>query len=286
MLGGVATRARLVEATSRTQVDRALAAREILVLGRGRYALPGGDEARQTAHRVSGTLSHFSAALHWGWAAKTVPDLPHVTLPRNRRVRREPLSGTVLHRADLGPDDVVDGVTSRDRTLIDCLKDPDDGAALAVADSALRDGFSPHRLVGLADAARGPGILRVRRLARVADGDAANPFESVLRSIALTVPGLHVRTQVPIYGARFLGRPDLVDDELRIILEADSFEWHGGRAELKRDARRYNDFVVHGWLVLRFAWEDVMFEPAYVREVLETLVARRTHHTCWCPGSA
>ena len=57
-----------------------------------------------------------------------------------------------------------------------------------------------------------------------------------------------------------VARPDLVDDGLRIVLEADSFEWHGGRASLARDARRYNLLVVNGWVVLRFAWEQVMHE--------------------------
>ncbi len=65
-----------------------------------------------------------------------------------------------------------------------------------------------------------------------------------------------------IYDPHFLGRPDLVDERLGIILEADSFAWHGSRAALRRDAKRYDEFVVRGWLVLRFAWEDVMSRPA------------------------
>lgn len=62
--------------------------------------------------------------------------------------------------------------------------------------------------------------------------------------------------------------------ELHVILEADSFTWHGDRQALARDAKRYNLLVADGWLVLRFAWEDVMFDPAYVRSVLEAVVAR------------
>ena len=58
-----------------------------------------------------------------------------------------------------------------------------------------------------------------------------------------------------------------------MVLEADSFEWHGDRAALRRDAKRYNLLVVEGWLVLRFAWEDVMFDPDYVRQVLVAVVA-------------
>jgi very-short-patch-repair endonuclease len=67
-------------------------------------------------------------------------------------------------------------------------------------------------------------------------------------------------------------RPDLVDLDLGVVLEADAFEWHGGRAALRSDAGRYNLMVINGWLVLRFAWEDVMFDQAYVRSVLVGIV--------------
>lgn len=102
---------------------------------------------------------------------------------------------------------------------------------------------------------------------------AANPFESVARAIALDVPGLQVTPQVTIRESGLVARCDLVDERLRIVIEADSFEWHGGRAALARDARRYNLLTVNGWIVLRFAWEQVMHEPAFVREVLVAAVA-------------
>lgn len=286
-LGGVATRAQLLRLTSRAEVDAALTSSEILVLSRGRYALPEADEAVRTAHRLSGTVSHFSAALHWGWAVKQPPPLPDVTVPGNRKVTREQRAGVTLHRAELEVDEVAGAVTTRDRTLIDCLRSPDLAAGLAVADSALRDGFSASRLVRLASEAKGPGSRQMRRLAAEASELPDNPFESSLRAIALEVAGLNVRPQVPIFNhAGFLGRPDLVDEELMIVLEADSFEWHGGRADLKRDARRYNSLVVNGWCILRFTWEDVMFDPAYVREVLTALVDERTQASARCTCAA
>jgi len=110
----------------------------------------------------------------------------------------------------------------------------------------------------------------VRRIAGLANGDAANPFESCLRHVALGVEGLHVRPQLTLPGLRL--RPDLVDEDLSVVLEADSFEWHGDRAALRRDARRYNVMVVNGWLVLRFAWEDVMFDQDHVHSVLVAVV--------------
>lgn len=102
---------------------------------------------------------------------------------------------------------------------------------------------------------------------------AANPFESGRRAIALTVPGLRVQPQVVITDCAFTVRPDLVDERLRIVLEADSFEWHGNRAALASDARRYNMLVVGGWIVLRFSYEDVMLHPEEVHRILVAAVA-------------
>ncbi|MFL6159742.1 MAG: DUF559 domain-containing protein [Marmoricola sp.] len=50
-----------------------------------------------------------------------------------------------------------------------------------------------------------------------------------------------------------------------MVLEADSHTWHSSRSALKRDCRRYIALVLAGWTVLRFAWEDVMFDQERVR---------------------
>ncbi len=281
LLGGVATRAQLIEASSRREVDAALSAGEVVAVAHGRYALPSADLARRAAHELTGVVSHRSAALLWGWAVKCQPGAPDVTVPRNRKLSEPRAGGVAIHRADLDRDDIRDGVTSRDRTLVDCLRDLPFDEALAVADSALRDGYSPDRLHRLAREARGPGSRQIRRVAAEARAEAANPFESALRAIAIEIPGLNVRPQVPLFApAEFLGQPDLVDEDLRIVLEADSFEWHGDRAALRHDARRYDLMVVNGWLVLRFAWEDVMFDPMWVRSILEAAVYERTYRSC------
>lgn len=110
---------------------------------------------------------------------------------------------------------------------------------------------------------------RCLRVAWHADGRAANPFESVLRAIALKVPGLYV---VPQEWTDDVGHPDLVDKRLRLVIEAESFEFHGKRRALYKDCERYNAFAMKGWWVVRFSWEHVMFEPDYVREVLTRMV--------------
>ena len=108
--------------------------------------------------------------------------------------------------------------------------------ALAIADSALRHGDCPPDT--LREAARvAKGRARPGSGVSPAGGRrrAANPFESVLRAIALDVPGLHVEPQVRIPGELGLDvRPDLVDVSAALVLEADSFEWHGDRAALSQ----------------------------------------------------
>lgn len=274
-LGGVTDRSTLVRLTSRTEVDAALRCGEIVRDGRGRYAVPVADKGLRAAHAISGVLSHRSAALYWGWEVKCVPPAPDVTVPRHRKLGRERRHGLAVHWAQLEPGDVVDGrVTSRERTLVDCLRSLPVDEALAIADSALRHhAVTPERLIELAENVRGRGAAACRRVARAANGKAANPFESVLRAISLEVPGLDLLPQVVLAEEPIL-RPDLVDARLRVVAEADSFEWHGSRYALKRDCRRYNRLVVLGWRVLRFAWEDVMHDADYVRACLYDVVRR------------
>jgi very-short-patch-repair endonuclease len=270
-LGGVARTGTLLRAVSRGDLERAVAAGDVVRDARGRYALPDADRARRVAARLGGVLALTSAAQVHGWAVKHVPVRAHVTVSRSRKVGDA--SDAHVHFAELSAAESLDGVTSAEVTLAQCLRLLPFDEALAVADSALREGLDPGILRAVGDSARGPGSRQMVRVSGEASPLADNPFESVLRAIALDVPGLAVRPQVTIREPGLVARPDLVDEGLRIVLEADSFEWHGGRSALSRDARRYNLLTVHGWIVLRFAWEQVMHEADYVSQVLVDAVA-------------
>jgi very-short-patch-repair endonuclease len=238
--------------------------------------VPVADRAWVAGSQLTGHVSHTSAALFWGWAVKTVPDAPHVTVPQHRTVSPARRDGMVVHYRDLAPDEISDGwVTNPVRTVIDCCIDLPFDEALAVFDSSWRAGLKP-REVQLA-ALRLPRRKRDRVLAvaRAADPRAANPFESVLRSIVTSVPGLNVEPQVPILDGAFYARVDLADQQLKLVIEADSLEFHGSRAAFDRDCRRYNGLVVRGWLVVRFTWTQVMFEPGLVAETMRALVDLR-----------
>jgi len=271
-LGGIATSAQLLEAVSRGELERALREGKVLHPARDRYTLPSADQAVRVAHEVSGILCLTNAALFHGWAVKQVPDTPHVSFRRNRNLTSAQLRLVQPHRHDLTPDDIVDGIaTSKEVTLSQCLRSLPDDEAVVVADSAARAG-ELATLARVAATASGSGAARIRGKVGEARADAANAFESVLRSIANSVGGLRVEPQRLITSVTPWARPDLVDEELRIVLEADSFEWHGDRIALRRDARRYDQLVVDGWVVLRFAWEDVMFDQEFVRSVLVAAV--------------
>ncbi len=282
--GGVATRRALVRATSRAEFDRAVQRGDIVKDAYGRYALPVADDALRAANRLSGVVSHRSAALHWGWEVKTVPERPDVTVRRKRHLAAHQAGDVDLHWYDVAPDAVVGLVTSREQTLVDCMRSLPFDEALAIADSALRHrSIAKARLVELADSIKGTGAPQARRVAREATHLAANPFESVLRAIGLDVPGLRLEPQVVIADKEGRGRADLVDRERRWVVEAESHSWHSKRGALRRDCRRYTKLVLLGWRVLRFAWEDVMFHPDYVRHCLEAAAAvapRQAGCTC------
>lgn len=271
-MGGMATRADLVKATSRAEVDRALRHHTVVRVGQGRYTLAGVDSAAALAFRVNGYLSLTSAALRHGWEVKSIPEKPHVVFPKHRNVPRAWRRDVVLHRADLGPDDVAGVATSRELTLLQCLRSLPDDEALVIADSALRHGEDATLRRVMAQA-RGAGSGKVRRIGAQADARAANPFESVTRAICLQVPGLAVTPQVVLSTEHYWACPDLVDRERRLVVECESYEWHGNRKGFLKDIRRYTLLSADGWTVLRFTWDDVMLRPGWVREVLVRAIA-------------
>jgi very-short-patch-repair endonuclease len=79
--------------------------------------------------------------------------------------------------------------------------------------------------------------------------------------------------QVHIGGDAFIGSADLVDVGLGLVIEAESWGYHGDRAAFDRDVRRYTAMVRAGWRVVRFLWHDVRHRPAHVGAVLADLVA-------------
>ena len=276
--GGISDAGTLIRLTSRTQLENATMRGLIIKDARGRYALPTAEVGRRTANQLSAVISHTSAAAHWGWEMKAVPVRPTVTVPRKRKVpaiiRRET---DVFWRTLAAGPITLGQATSPLQTVIDCARWLPFDEALAIADSALRHGsLTRDQLLVARSSISGRGSPAVVRVLGAADGRADNPFESALRATSLDVPGLHLVPQVEIRSrGRRMVRPDLVDERLRIVAEADSFEHHGSRRALAIDCARYDNLVSDGWTVLRFAWEQVMFQPGWVLGCLNAVTRRR-----------
>jgi very-short-patch-repair endonuclease len=271
-LGGTADTVTLLQYTSRRSLHRGVRRGDLVALGRGRFAVPTATEAERAAGTLHGVICLRSAAAWHGWALKTQPPEPEVAVPRNRKVVDERREGVRLVWTDLAPDDVALGVTSALRTVVDCARRLPFDEALAIADSALRSGALDREELRSIQV-RGAGAAAVRRVMLHADGNAANPFESVLRAQCLEA-GLVVTPQAAVDLGTGVVHPDLVCDEARAVFEADSWTHHATRSAHRRDCARYNLLVLRGWRVFRFTWEQVMLEPSYVAWVLGQ-VARR-----------
>jgi hypothetical protein len=179
-----------------------------------------------------------------------------------------------LHYADLDDEDV----TSPLRTVLDCAATLPFREGLAIADSACRlDLIDRDQLLEAALKLRGPSRRRARLVAMHADGRADNPFESALRAIVIArgITGFQPQLLIPAgYGAGRSGsdkdkRVDLGDPERLVVFEADSFEHHGARQALANDCRRYDELSSQGWRLLRFAYEQVMFEEDRAGDLME-----------------
>ncbi len=263
-LGGTARVEELLRWTSRRRLRTAVANGDVLRVRRGYYAVSG--LRAEVALRVGGVLAGPSAAQHHGFSLKRPPTRPVVLLPRGTRRPRGDLEvrwGELpAHR---------EGVTSPVRTVIDCARWLPFDEALVVVDSALRRGVRPQELrAGAAQAPRN-GRARAERVVAAGDPGAASALESLVRAHASRVAGLALETQVQIG----VNRVDLADRRLRIVAECDSFGFHGGRGEFARDVRRYTELVRDGWTVVRFSWEEAMWEPTWISGVLADLVEAR-----------
>ena len=186
-LGGVAGRATLLKVVDRADLDRAVSVGDVVRDARGRYALPGADDAVRAAAALGGVVGLTHAALHHGWGVKTLAPLPHVVVSRGRRVPAG-APASVVYRAELAAADVDGHWTSVETTLEHCLRRLPFDEALCVADSARREGVGQDVFDRLAERVRGPGSAQVKRVALACTPKAANPFESRRAPSASTSP--------------------------------------------------------------------------------------------------
>ncbi|MEJ1107066.1 MULTISPECIES: type IV toxin-antitoxin system AbiEi family antitoxin domain-containing protein [unclassified Kribbella] len=274
--GGTATFAELRASVSGRAIRRALAIGAIRRIAKGVYAMPPAADPLAAARAQAGIVSHLSAAVLHGFSVLDLPAKPQITVPRGQHRRLSPVD-CELHWADDVPSD--GRLTGKLRTVLDCARTLPFTAGLTVADSALRlDAFDRSQLLVGAAELRGPGCRRARRVAAAADGRAESPLESVLRALLIEAGIEGFEPQVVVQDHDFSARIDLGHRGLLIAVEADSFAHHGTRRGLTRDCRRHVNLTIRGWRLLRFSWEDVMFDPAWVVDAIRQAMAGSPGH--------
>jgi very-short-patch-repair endonuclease len=81
--------------------------------------------------------------------------------------------------------------------------------------------------------------------------------------------------QVLVTYGRFRARVDLGHRPARLAVEAEGFEFHGSRRDFAADCYRYDELNAAGWLVLRFTYEQVIGDPAWVVATVRAALAQR-----------
>ena len=273
-LGGTATRARLRTVASKRDLLKAVREGAIVRVSRGLYSLPTNID-RSTARALHGVVSHLSAAEVWQLGVLEPVPVLHVMVPRHRS-RVSPRFGVKIHYGDATASERKAGATNALHTVIDCARTCPIPQALAIADTAVRTGLVTAAELRRAVAPlRGAGVVNSRRVAGWVDARAASPLESALRGLLLDNGITQFEPQLAVvHEGRRIATVDLGDPVSGLLLEADSFLWHGQRAALERDARRYDELVSRGFLVLRFTWEQVLSDPAWVLTMVRRALAR------------
>lgn len=125
---------------------------------------------------------------------------------------------------------------------------------------------------------RGAGVLRALLEERPVNYvPTHSEFEALVAKIidqsSLPAP----RRQYEVYeGERFIARVDFAYPELKLAIEADSYTWHSGKQEWKRDILRRNDLRVVGWEVYEVIWDRLKARPGVIIRDIGQLLSERS----------
>jgi hypothetical protein len=240
---------------------------ELLRVRRDRYALPGTERSILEAVRIGGVVACVSAAaLHDIW----VPDqlFTHVSMlreasrmrsPRDRFVRLAPdnRDGCELHWSPLIDADAARlHSVGRIDSLAQIIRCQPRMIAVAALDSALH-----QRLISRADLDRIFAALPARFAALRDEIDARcmSGIETIVRLLCLDA-GVRCIPQVHFPG---IGTVDFVLEGC-VVVETDGHTGHASDSDQKRDYDRDAALAARGYIVLRFNYRQVMFQPELV----------------------
>ncbi len=253
---------------------------------RGIYALPGSPPSARRALMMAclragegAAISHSTAA--WIIGFDGFRD-DRIEISTSRGIQ---CSGLVVHRVKSLPRwdvQVIDGIrlTTPTRTLIDLAGAVTSERLELCLEEALRRRLTSityvrRRLNALRASGR-PGIKALAKLLDERAPDTATTasraqirLRRLIRDSDLPPP----QEEYVIYdGDRFIARVDFGYPSLKLAIEAESWEYHQGKAPWKRDLQRRNELAELGWEVTHVTWEDLTERPL---ETLDRIRAAR-----------
>ena len=197
-------------------------------------------------------------------------DPRHVRLPSNRRIVVRRVDQHLLPEISYLPLPI----TSVRRTLLDLAgrKHPLIEAALDRALVRERETLGSMWLYAEKEWMRGRRGIRIMRdlLSLRTAGQAPSDSDMELRARRL----IREEGLPPPAGQHPVALPfaevhiDLAYPDRKLAIELDSYSWHLDRKAMERDRERDNALQLLGWVVLRFTWAMLRFDPHYVRKTL------------------
>jgi very-short-patch-repair endonuclease len=219
-------------------------------------------------------LSHGSAAALWGFGAGR-EGLIDVSVPSTRRVRQPGIRVHRRTRAVMDDVAVHEGIpaTSPVCTLIDQatrLRPMQLERAVNEADKL--DRVRADVLHASLEYYRGqPGVAPLRKLLdpltfRLSDSELEQLMRSRARAAGLPTP----ETKAWVNGYEV----DFFWPQLGIVLEADGLKYHRTGSQQRRGLERDQTHLAAGLWPLRFSHWQIKHDPAHVRKILRSAVAR------------
>ena len=217
-------------------------------------------------------LSHRSAAAHWGLLA-TQQQGVDVTAPRTRGGA----PGIRLHTSrSLDAKDTTTHeaipITTIARTLLDLAstvrKDRLERALAQAERLQLYDHRAITDVIARANGHRGKGTLAraTAQEPKLTRSELEAMFLALVRRAGLPEPDANSSLDAPDHPGL---EPDFYWPALRLVVETDGWETHGTKSAFRSDRRKDAALTAAGYRVMRFTYDDVVYEP-------DTVVARLT----------
>lgn len=148
---------------------------------------------------------------------------------------------------------------SLERAIIDCSHQLNDHELSYAIEKSLRMKLTTidriRHAIDFLGVAPGRDISRILKILNhmhtdVAKVELGSFFEKTVENVIEPISKYKLLRQYEIYSSKIKMRVDFAILELKIVIEADSYDFHGGRLAFDKDKLRYAYLQSQGWLVL------------------------------------